>query len=669
MKSWLGNAGGVLLLCWLSTSTSASAADSAVLKGKTVDDCVSLLTKPGFCQIPVNAADAFRTAFSRGEYGRIGPRGAWDAYNGAAWDWPYSYHHGGGHNDSGVIDVYRFDWETGELKRIYTAPPFNNLQIKTGKDGRKLYRAMHDASLPMATHVYDGIDFDPETGLVLVYTGFPYTFGWTPERGDLPDNLRPLGAVGQGIYAFNPTARVIKNVQPGQWRKVADWTAGSFPAMAYVGNGQWVLGTKGAMWKGSWDGDRFVVDRHSRVSAPQNNSPTLTYHDGKLYRLNARYLEIYDPKTLKRTFTYPVNMKSIDHSFSLSFHGDKLLFWNGKGKLTTLDADGNVRIYRYSNDQEFKKFGHVYTKFRKDPRYRDIYVGWSGARTNPVVIRFDGEGGTQAPEYVRTSLQHQVNGGATRFIPGSYFKGVRLSGAKDYDFSGVEAIATPRNHGYVTIDGRAGGPTVVRNLPPLAGGESCVRGQYGARFEIRGLQCAGTRFGIITGNDPDGAHRSEVHIIGGTISGGRNCPETGKCHNVYIGRSKLATVDGLTSLGRSDRGHLFKSRADANVIENSVFDGGQSHHSRLLDFPCGGYVHLKNVKMIQSPNSDNRDLMSMAVESKNCGLHGDEKHTLVLENVDVTATVDKARFLTSHFPVEIVCRGRNTFKGVESVCP
>lgn len=648
----------------------ALAAPAPVLAHNTLADCITALTEPGFCRIGLQPIKAMRSVYYPGERGVIGSRAMIDAYNGAAFDADnlVMYFSGGGHNDSGVIDVCAMEWQRGRFRCIYTAPPFNNLVARVN-GGVTQYAARHDAGVPDASHVYNSIVVDPDTGLILLYTDYPFTWGWTADRDSLPAGLKANGPLGKGFYAFNPTDMQVKRVEPGQWRQVGEPppTRDGVTALAYLGDGRWAGSGPKVLWKAAWVGDRLVVDPASRRSVTQSGTPVLKLIDGRLVRVNNVVIEEYDPDSLRLLSTWPVDMKAVASSGTLAAYGDKLLFWNGRGKVTSVSRDGKVLVYKFPNPVKAVK-GHaaVFNKWFRHPDHPDIYLGIASATGFPVVYRHGETGGRKGVTFTEPGLQPQIDAagsGPLKIKSGDYHKGAKLTGSTDVDYSGVRSIARPHNHGYLTVDG---GPHRIRGLKLSGGGEAALWLQHTARATVEDFNFSGQQFGIITSNDG-----GELHIRNGVIRNGGRCSRFGNCHNVYAGDIDLVTVDGLKSYGRNDGGHLFKSRAARTLIDNALFDGGKSRHSRLLDFPCGGHVEIRNSTMIQSPNSDNGDLMAIAVEDRICGLDGTETHTLLLENTrwEYRKQVKARRVLSSHHPVRITCVGDNVFVGVESICP
>ncbi|MCB1801703.1 MAG: hypothetical protein KDI82_08455 [Gammaproteobacteria bacterium] len=263
-----------------------------------------------------------------------------------------------------------------------------------------------------------------------------------------------------------------------------------------------------------------------------------------------------------------------------------------------------------------------------------------------------------APAAVRLDLQKQIDASESVVVqPGNYAGTVRLVAPRDVDFAGV-VISGATGNGYVEA---AGGPHKVRNLTVTQPARSAVWTMHTPRVTVEGLQASNQQFGVISSNDG-----GELTIHDSTIRDGKG-GEYGRTHNVYAGEIDRLNVRRLQSLGHHNAGHLLKSRAAESLIDDSVLDGLESHHSRILDFPCGGKISISDSKMRQSPKSDNNDLIAIGVES--CRRNVFKASILTLENTTWIATRPNARFLSAKHPVEIVCKGTNRFDGVASPCP
>ncbi len=107
-------------------------------------------------------------------------------------------------------------------------------------------------------------------------------------------------------------------------------------------------------------------------------------------------------------------------------------------------------------------------------------------------------------------------------------------------------------------------------------------------------------------------------------NGGANGPE----HNVYINHSTLDPNFTVIMRGSWSHdayyGHLFKSRAQRNILEGNYFMGTKSTNgiqteNFLVDLPEGGTLLLRNNVLIKNVSGDNSNAMSVtfAMENQN----------------------------------------------------
>jgi len=102
-------------------------------------------------------------------------------------------------------------------------------------------------------------------------------------------------------------------------------------------------------------------------------------------------------------------------------------------------------------------------------------------------------------------------------------------------------------------------------------------------------------------------------------------------HGFYAGAIDSVIIRNSTIKSAFNNGHLFKSRARSTTIENSNLLGLNGRYSRVIDFPCGGLLTLKNNTLHHGRQTDNSDLFSVGTERKNCQ-QGVIPTSLIMEN-------------------------------------
>jgi hypothetical protein len=89
----------------------------------------------------------------------------------------------------------------------------------------------------------------------------------------------------------------------------------------------------------------------------------------------------------------------------------------------------------------------------------------------------------------------------------------------------------------------------------------------------------------------------------------------GQAHGIYIGRTTDTFVfRNNRILATTGAGHGLKSRARRTIIESNVVAGLDGRDSRALDLPDGGDVVIRNNVLQKGPDSENTQLIGLALE-------------------------------------------------------
>lgn len=115
--------------------------------------------------------------------------------------------------------------------------------------------------------------------------------------------------------------------------------------------------------------------------------------------------------------------------------------------------------------------------------------------------------------------------------------------------------------------------------------------------------------GLLTGNDPE----TELEIVDSEF--GQAPQVTGGLHHLlYAGRIGRLTVTG-SRFHEGYEGHLIKSRArQTRLFYNLIYDGWSGGASYEVDLPNGGEAWLVGNVIGQSPETQNRALVSFGAE-------------------------------------------------------
>jgi hypothetical protein len=238
--------------------------------------------------------------------------------------------------------------------------------------------------------------------------------------------------------------------------------------------------------------------------------------------------------------------------------------------------------------------------------------------------------GGARPECDYDSLQDALNaalpGDQVVLAPGVYAEGA-IIGTPDLVLR-AEPGAHLRGH---AVEGKAA--LVVKAPGVLIDGIECseiaVRDNNGACIRIEGddLTVRNVHF-----------HDNQQGILSGPGGGVLLVEDSlferngfgGQAHGVYIGRPVETFVfRNNRILATTGAGHGLKSRARRTIIEKNVIAGLDGQDSRAIDLPDGGEVEIRNNVLEKGPNSENAQMIGLALEGP---LH-DANQTLIEGNL------------------------------------
>ena len=219
--------------------------------------------------------------------------------------------------------------------------------------------------------------------------------------------------------------------------------------------------------------------------------------------------------------------------------------------------------------------------------YRDIALALANTLPNDTIVLAPGL-------YYQAAIVTTPNI-TIRGEPGAHMTGVAAEG---------KAALVIKSSG-VVVDG-----IECSNISVPDRNGACIRIE-GADLTIRNVYFHDNEEGILGG-------------VGGTvlIEGSRieQNGYGGQAHGVYI----LQSVDTFLFrdnqvLRTKGKGHDLKSRAQQTIIENNIFAGLDGENSRAIDLPNGGDVVIRDNVFEKGPNSDNRDMIGLALEARKAG--------------------------------------------------
>lgn len=153
------------------------------------------------------------------------------------------------------------------------------------------------------------------------------------------------------------------------------------------------------------------------------------------------------------------------------------------------------------------------------------------------------------------------------------------------------------------------------------GNGACLRLDPGTRdLTVRDIYCHDSQDGIL--GKSEGLFLIEDSSFVGNGFG------NGQAHNLYIEGDEVL-IRRSRILSAQNAGHSLKSGARKLTVEDSIIAALNGHNSRALDAYSGGEVVLLRNVIQQGPQSDNSDVIGLALES---GRLLPDGHSLRLEN-------------------------------------
>lgn len=625
--------------------------------------------------IPSNAfkaaqpTDAQLEAWSAGGVGLrgvVGPSSVLTKWNSVSFD-PAAgcvYAMGGGHEDYGGNEVYQA-CIGGTWQRLTDPSPYTGELINTAADGTE-YRL--PLTGPPSVHTYGGAVYHP-TLHALIFTAYsshysrwwqqyPYPavpYNWAFDIAGKTWTRIPVDyAASMGFSVFVPTTGKVYAVGRNEVQTVIDgdlkatWIRYQPKAAQHVAEYDSV---RDVVWssdtgKGSlvqWSVAPGRLTRVGSTAIPLEAREAMGGHAaiaeraGVLWFFGGRQVVTFDPESTEwRVIPRPTEGPSNNLAYR------KFFYWPPEDKFVAVSDNGAVWLL--------------------DPGQA------TGDPVDDTKMRAEVRGKRYAT--IAAAAAALNDGDTLTIYPGEYAEGFKVS-ANDVMVQASGVTITETTGGKAAVVQLGSRLTVVglaaRGLQASDGNASLVRMEPGAdSLTLRSVKISDSQGGfVLTGNKPTG-----VILVQDSL-GERN-GNGGQAHGIYTGYGIAQTVCRYSQVvGGRGAGHLWKSRSQDNLIDGCTLDGLDTHHSRVIDIPCGGVLHVRNSTLRQSPGADNRDLIAVGVEA--CREYASRPQPwaskVIFENATVIATKQNARLFTTKEPLEIECRGQNTFEGIDSPCP
>jgi hypothetical protein len=589
-----------------------------------------------WCRLPGAASDAtFTRAEARAWFGgdqaavdRLwgwgGPRQAYSAYSGAAFDGRRFYFFGGGHHHYRGNDLRTYDLKTLSFERLYD-PSYVTTETYQGS---KRYLPRHG---PKATHTYGAFVYVPgRDALYLWGTGVrhPWRFDLAQFRrdGDPWSAWRsvpsPLGENARRPLARNYRAAVTDGGK----------------ILLHYGNGG------GSAYTFAPEAGRYVPGG----SIPAMRMGTLRWvpDENAAFTVYGRTLLAYGPNgTVKTKAKLPGPQAfgwrhqadkgwCCDHRVGIAHDPgeDAVFLWDGSGRVVAYDyVDDSWRLYgrRKAPDGPQGWPTGIWGKWRYVPQ-ADVFVGlaktdsglgmWAwkqpaeaggGAQQDALKEKRREQGYSCSDEvagWTCPDLQAQIDQGKVK--RGVYTQCGKVTRPVDFNGAWLKDSVCRRKASLIAEDGaviedvRITGPTIGQNA-------NCVRWQ-GGTVKLDGVTCRRADMGIL-------GFGRELAIVDSTIAETRN-GGSNHGHLVYAcprkARGATLTIRDSTLKAPGDEGHVLKTGCSETVIRDSRLDGGDGPYSRVIDAFNGGVLDIRDSALIAGPNGGNGDLIGFNGESR-----------------------------------------------------
>ena len=609
-----------------------------VTQGQNLQDCAQKLDakKGGWCEIRSKGAEpSIAAVWPKNLEKRtrmiMGPRSVLTAWNSGAIDQKRKrmYFHGGGHADYGGNEVYEFDLMTGKWSRLTDPSPLDHLYVAILAKGNRPARycwVQDTRKVPSSSHTYDGFEFNPRTEtIVLLAFGAANGACFDDKTGKFANDSRVRTDFrgSGGVYEFNPSRSETRNgLAPLSWRRVLDWKYPR-PLLEPLPDGNMLAGTQTVRWYLTVADGRFKLGG-KQSSNPDAGDGTATYDPTRnlLWTVFRNYLMGFamNGSKVMQFRRGPINGKALQ----VDKRGN-LVTWSGSSVIGILNPDEKKPQWRSlewgGHGPEVGDF-KVYGKWRYLPDF-DLFVGISRHNTGMWIYRHP----TDAKMTVWSTLNPQklVNDAAEGSVvvipPGVYGSGLLVRKSLTLKLLGADLRDVAARKGVINVN-CDGCKVVIEDFVVDGRWSDCLRGNCagikaeGINFDltVRRAHISNTVMGILTDNR-GGSLLIEDSLVENT-NRSRRSRTLG--HGVYAGNIDSLVLRNSSIRSPFGRGHILKSRAPRTLVENSRLLGLEGRHSRSIDFPCGGELVVKNSAIHHGDQTDNNDVIGVALELKNC---------------------------------------------------
>ena len=614
-----------------------------VQKGSNLFDCTTKLEKQGggWCEIRLSdkhpsISSVWPPNLDDKTYMASGPSSILTAWNGAAFDEKnlLFYFMGGGHSDYGGNEVYEFDLKNGRWKRLTNPSPLSFLYMvrdATPNQGKRYCWAPNMPHVPGSPHTYDGLQFSKKTRTIFLVVGkVAGSSCFYDEEGQFDNDSRILSGTyaNNSIYEFNPSRLEKRNdVPPLTWRRITtpeDMHLG-YPRTLELPDGSMMVGNKSSLYP--FDPLNGAIGKRLWPSEADWGDGTAEFHPMGLI------LSLYRKSFMFRNLQTGVPERIVTPYFNgKSLAVDKtgrVFSWDGKHKILVInlqESERNWNLYDWSGKgPPSGKKKRVYSKWQYISTH-DVFVGLSLHTTGVWVYKHPTA--MKGVKLSKINLQNLIKkakpGSIVKIPSGSYGQGLFINKSLTVKLKDVRLWGVANGRGIINVACDSCS-VVIEDFYGNGLKADCLNGNCagikaeGKNFNltVRRAHLDNTVMGILTDNR-GGQLVVEDSLIENT---GQNDQSSTLGHGIYTGNIGSLIMRRSTIRNVNSSGHTLKSRAKETILENVYLLGNQGFHSRSIDMPCGGVLHITKSVIQHGVNSENNDVIALGTEPDNCEIN------------------------------------------------
>jgi hypothetical protein len=508
---------------------------------------------------------------------------------------------GGGHNDYAGNEVYHFRLDTLKWERATDPSPMRST-------GNGQFEIADGSEAPISFHSYDGLVYVPTIDRMFALPQASY------QSGNTYDNYAYFydpGAKKWTRSGAKPGFRIGPDAGCDYWPK-GDEVICSSP------NGIGVFNLAAKTWK-QLGGDNQDFGRTAIVDPVRNIFVQVW---GK-----QRPFAVYDlssPSPRRNAAPITGNAEFGGYGAAgLAYHTPtgRYVVWPG-GREVWAVQPGPVQWtstkYTADDGPSYRSIIGIYGKWQYVPSL-DVFIGarWWDEPVYLYKLPKPGEvaGDMRDTTAIRppSAIVAGLRDGQTIDLPKGRFRDAIVITANNVTIRGYDTVlfeASAQAKAAIINEGRDNrieGLTVENARG--SGNTGCVY-HGGKNLTMFRVTLRGCEMNVRTNN---GDERGFFHFDQSLSENSVGSSQLG--HNFYINQIPELRITNSRLLGCGAAGHVLKSRAKKNIVENSVLAQLDRHCSRIVDFSQGGDNVIRRSFLEQGTQADNADMIGDAREA------------------------------------------------------